>query len=173
MSIVARVERWQTMRFLLEVVFQGAHESFIPRQSMVGGIVRQVATARFLSGESVFMKAPIKERFRAFVSEAKESIIGAFESVREAAKQPDKRKHFIVGALIAFVLGILIAPWVGFIAGCLAAILKEWWDSKGHGTVEVMDALFTILGSAFGTLFAVFVIWLFHLIIPWCHGKDD
>lgn len=127
----------------------------------------------FLSGESVFMKAPIKERFRAFVSEAKESIIGAFESVREAAKQPDKRKHFIVGALIAFVLGILIAPWVGFIAGCLAAILKEWWDSKGHGTVEVMDALFTILGSAFGTLFAVFVIWLFHLIIPWCHGKDD
>ena len=90
----------------------------------------------FLSGESVFMKAPIKERFRAFVSEAKESIIGAFESVREAAKQPDKRKHFIVGALIAFVLGILIAPWVGFIAGCLAAILKEWWDSKGHGTVH-------------------------------------
>lgn len=120
----------------------------------------------FLSGECVFEEAPIKERLRAFFAEAKESIIEAFESVREATEQPDKRKHFIVGALIAFIVGVLIAPWVGFIAGCLAAILKEWWDSKGHGTVEVMDALFTIFGAAFGVLFAFLVIWLFHAMIP-------
>lgn len=120
----------------------------------------------FLSGECVFEKAPIKERLRAFFAEAKESIIEAFESVREATKQPDKRKIFIVGALISFIVGVLIAPWVGFIAGCLAAILKEWWDSKGHGTVEVMDALFTIFGAAFGVLFAFLVIWLFHAMIP-------
>ena len=120
----------------------------------------------FLSGECVFGKAPLKERMRAFIAEAKESIIEAIESVREAAKQPDKRKHFVVGALIAFVVGLLIAPWVGFIAGILAAILKEWWDSKGHGTVEVMDALFTILGAAFGALFAFLVIWLFHAMFP-------
>lgn len=126
----------------------------------------------FLSGECVFEKAPIKERLRAFFAEVKESIIEAFESVREATKQPDKRKHFIVGALIAFIVGVLIAPWVGFIAGCLAAILKEWWDSKGHGTVEVMDALFTIFGAAFGVLFAFLVIWLFHAMIPY-YGKDD
>lgn len=120
----------------------------------------------FLSGECVFEKAPIKERLRAFFCRSKESIIEAFESVREATEQPDKRKHFIVGALIAFIVGVLIAPWVGFIAGCLAAILKEWWDSKGHGTVEVMDALFTIFGAAFGVLFAFLVIWLFHAMIP-------
>lgn len=120
----------------------------------------------FLSGECVFEKAPLKERIRTFLVEAKESIIEAFENVREAAKQPDKRKHFIVGALISFVVGILIAPWVGFVVGCLAAILKEWWDSKGHGTVEVMDALFTIFGAAFGALFAILGIWLFHAMIP-------
>lgn len=39
----------------------------------------------FLSGESVFVKAPIKERIKAFFAEAKESIIEAFESAREAA----------------------------------------------------------------------------------------
>lgn len=120
----------------------------------------------FLSGECVFEKAPIKERLRAFFAEAKESIIEAFESVREAAKQPDKRQHFIVGALIVFLVGVLIAPWVGFIAGCLAAILKEWWDSKGHGTVEVMDMFFTIFGAAFGALFTILVIWLFHAMFP-------
>ena len=120
----------------------------------------------FLSGECVFEKAPIKERLRAFFAEAKESVIEAFESVIEGTKQPDKRKHFIVGALIAFIVGVLIAPWVGFIAGCLAAILKEWWDSKGHGTVEVMDALFTVVGAAFGALFAILVIWLFHAMFP-------
>ena len=60
----------------------------------------------FLSGESVFVKTPIKERIKAFFAEAKESIIEAFESVREAAKQPDKRKHFVVGALISLVLGM-------------------------------------------------------------------
>lgn len=111
----------------------------------------------FLSGESVFVKTPIKERIKAFFAEAKGSIIEAFESVREAAKQPDKREHFVVGALISLVLGILIAPWVGFIAGCLAAILKEWWDSKGHGTVEVMDALFTIVGALCACPFSIII----------------
>lgn len=115
----------------------------------------------FLSGESVFVKALIKERIKAFFAEAKESIIEAFESIREAAKQPDKRKHFIVGALISLVLGILIAPWVGFIAGCLAAILKEWWDSKEHGKVEAMDAIFTFIGAACAIPFSV----LFHFLI--------
>lgn len=126
----------------------------------------------FLSGECVFEKAQIKERLRAFFAEAKESIIEAFESIIEATKQPDKRKHFIVGALIAFIVGVLIAPCVGFIAGCLTAILKEWWDSKGHGTVEVMDALFTVVGAAFGALFAILVICCSTQCFL-CYGKDD
>lgn len=120
----------------------------------------------FMSGEDIFEKAPLKARILAFLADTKESIIAAWESVREATKQPDKRKHFLVGALVAFVMGLLITPWGGFIAGCLAAILKEWWDSKGHGTVEVMDVLFTILGSTFTTMGVVCLNWLFHILIP-------
>lgn len=119
----------------------------------------------FLSGECVFEKAPIKECLRAFFAEAKESIIEAFESVREAAKQPDKRKHFFVGVLISLVIGTLLGWWVGFTAGSLAGICKEWWDSKGHGTVEVMDFIFTAIGALCGACLSIPAIMLYHLII--------
>ena len=102
----------------------------------------------FVSGESVFVKEPLKARFLAFLAEVKESIIEAWESTKEAAKQPDKRKHFFVGVLISLVIGTLLGWWVGFTAGSLAGICKEWWDSKGHGTVEVMDVVFTMIGAA-------------------------
>lgn len=115
----------------------------------------------FVAGESVFEKAPIKARILAFLSQAKESIIEAWKSLAEAAKQPDKRKHFIVGFFISLVIASLLGFLIGFIAGSLAGILKEWWDSKGHGTVEVMDALFTALGAACAMPFA----WLIHYVI--------
>lgn len=102
----------------------------------------------FVSGNAVFEKEPLKARISAFIAEVKESIIEVWKSLAEAAKSPDKRKHFIVGALISLVVGILAGWWVGFIAGILAALCKEWWDSKGHGTVEVLDAVFTALGAA-------------------------
>ena len=116
----------------------------------------------FVSGESVFVKEPLKARFLAFLAEVKESIIEAWESTKEAAKQPDKRKHFFVGVLISLVIGTLLGWWVGFTAGSLAGICKEWWDSKGHGTVEVMDVVFTMIGAACAiplSLLFYFLIW--------------
>lgn len=115
----------------------------------------------FVAGESVFAKVPLKSRISAFFIEAKESIIEAWESAREAAKQPDKRKHFIAGAVISAIVGTLLGWWVGLFAGSVAGILKEWWDSKGHGTVEVMDAVFTMFGAACAIPLSV----LFHFLI--------
>ena len=97
----------------------------------------------------------------AFIAEVKESIIEAWENVKEATKQPDKRKHFFVGVLISLVIGTLLGWWVGFTVGSLAGICKEWWDSKGHGTVEVMDLVFTIIGAAC----AIPLSLLFHFLI--------
>lgn len=115
----------------------------------------------FVAGEPVFEKPSIKARILAFFEEAKESIKQAYENAKEAAKHPDKRKHFIVGALISLCVGSLLGLWLGLIAGIIAGIVKEWWDSKGHGTVEVMDAVFTFLGAACATPFS----WLFHSLI--------
>lgn len=108
----------------------------------------------FVSGEMVFNKQPLKARISAFLAEAKESIVDVWESLTEAAKQPDKRKHLYVGIAIALVIGILFGALVGFIAGCLAGAVKEWWDSKGHGTVELMDFIFTVIGATCGALIA-------------------
>ena len=100
----------------------------------------------FVSGEQVFNKASIKDRFLAFLAEAKESIKEAVESVKNGFKQPDKRKHFIVGFVISLVIGVF-APFLGVANGCAVGAIKEWWDSKGHGTPEKMDFIFTCLGA--------------------------
>ncbi len=119
----------------------------------------------FVAGESVFVKTPIKARISAFLVEVKESIIQAWENVKDASKQPDKRKHFFVGVAIGLVVGILLGfftpNWLaflgGFIVGMIAGAIKEWHDSKGHGTVELMDFLFTALGALSGATLGVIV----------------
>lgn len=123
----------------------------------------------FVSGEMVFEKAPLKARVLAFWGKAKESIIQTWENLAEAAKQPDKRKHFYVGFVIALVVGILFGALVGFVAGSLAGAIKEWWDSKGHGTVELMDFIFTMIGALCGALVALIVCVLFniHSVLSW------
>lgn len=123
----------------------------------------------FVSGEMVFGKAPLKARILAFLGKAKESIIQTWENLAEAAKQPDKRKHFYVGFVIALVVGVLFGALVGFVAGCLAGAIKEWWDSKGHGTVELMDFIFTMIGALCGALVALIVCVLFniHSVLSW------
>lgn len=123
----------------------------------------------FVSGKAVFNKQPLKDRISAFLSEAKESIIEAWESLAGAAKHPDKRKHFIVGAIIALVVGVLFGALVGFIAGSLAGAIKEWWDSKGHGTVELMDFVFTVIGALCGALVALMICALFNInsVLSW------
>lgn len=123
----------------------------------------------FVSGEMVFEKAPLKARILDFWGKAKESIIQTWENLAEAAKQPDKRKHFYVGFVIALVVGILFGALVGFVAGSLAGAIKEWWDSKGHGTVELMDFIFTMIGALCGALVALIVCVLFniHSVLSW------
>lgn len=123
----------------------------------------------FVSGEMVFGKAPLKARILAFWGKAKESIIQTWENLAEAAKQPDKRKHFYVGFVIALVVGVLFGALVGFVAGSLAGAIKEWWDSKGHGTVELMDFIFTMIGALCGALVALIVCALFniHSVLSW------
>lgn len=123
----------------------------------------------FVSGEMVFGKAPLKARILAFWGKAKESIIQTWENLAEAAKQPDKRKHFYVGFVIALVVGVLFGALVGFVAGSLAGAIKEWWDSKGHGTVELMDFIFAMIGALCGALVALIVCVLFniHSVLSW------
>lgn len=123
----------------------------------------------FVSGEMVFGKAPLKARILAFWGKAKESIIQTWENLAEAAKQPDKWKHFYVGFVIALVVGVLFGALVGFVAGSLAGAIKEWWDSKGHGTVELMDFIFTMIGALCGALVALIVCVLFniHSVLSW------
>ena len=123
----------------------------------------------FVSGEMVFGKAPLKARILAFWGRAKESIIQTWENLAEAAKQPDKRKHFYVGFVIALVVGVLFGALVGFVAGSLAGAIKEWWDSKGHGTVELMDFIFTMIGALCGALVALIVCVLFNIysVLSW------
>lgn len=123
----------------------------------------------FVSGEMVFEKAPLKARILAFWGKAKESIIQTWENLAEAVKQPDKRKHFYVGFVIALVVGVLFGALVGFVAGSLAGAIKEWWDSKGHGTVELMDFIFTMIGALCGALVALIVCVLFniHSVLSW------
>jgi hypothetical protein len=123
----------------------------------------------FVSGEMVFEKAPLKARILAFWGKAKESIIQTWENLAEAAKQPDKRKHFYVGFVIALVVGVLFGALVGFVTGSLAGAIKEWRDSKGHGTVELMDFIFTMIGALCGALVALIVCVLFniHSVLSW------
>lgn len=123
----------------------------------------------FVSGEMVFEKAPLKARILAFWGKAKESIIQTWENLAEAAKQPDKRKHFYVGFVIALVVGVLFGALVGFVAGSLAGAIKEWWDSKGHGTVELMDFIVTMIGALCGALVALIVCVLFNIysVLSW------
>lgn len=123
----------------------------------------------FVLGEMVFEKAPLKARILAFWGKAKESVIQTWENLAESAKQPDKRKHFYVGFVIALVVGVLFGALVGFVAGSLAGAIKEWWDSKGHGTVELMDFIFTMIGALCGALVALIVCVLFniHSVLSW------
>ena len=45
------------------------------------------------------------------------------------------------------------------------SFIKEWWDSKGHGTVELMDFVFTAMGAASGACVSVPVMMLLRLFI--------
>ena len=65
----------------------------------------------------------------------------------------DKIKHFIAGAITSIV--VYVATFDATIAVSLSALLgvgKEVYDSRGHGTVEVLDAVATVLGGVVGVI---------------------
>ena len=114
----------------------------------------------FLSGEQVFVNASISDRIKAYFAEVKESIKDVYKSVSDALKQPDKHKHFVVGFAISLLVGIFM-PFLGLLVGIIAGAIKEWWDSKGHGKVELLDFLFTTIGALCALPFA----WLINIIL--------
>lgn len=74
--------------------------------------------------------------------------------------QEDKRKHLYVGFAISFVVGVFNPMYSGYF-GCVAASLKEWYDSKGYGQVEAMDVIFTQIGAALGMAVSYYIKLLF------------
>ena len=114
----------------------------------------------FLSGTKVFEGTPLKNRILAFWKDMMERLEAGWDNILNESNEPDKKKHFIAGFVISAIVGFLLVPWVGFATGCIAGILKEWWDSKGHGTADVMDAIFTFLGAFTALPFTL----LFHVL---------
>ncbi len=76
------------------------------------------------------------------------SCSGLILSAVCALTAPDKVGHYASGATLAAVVSIAATPEWGMTAAVGAAIGKEYWDSKGHGNVEMTDALATALGGA-------------------------
>jgi len=110
----------------------------------------------FIAAERVFEEPSLKERFMSWCSDTWENIKGMFGSIKSMWHEPDKRKHFIAGFVISFIVGIF-NPIAGILAGCVAAFIKEWWDSKGHGTVELYDIIFTDLGALAACPFTIII----------------
>lgn len=83
-------------------------------------------------------------------------ISGALESIPQ-----DKLLHFIAGALIvalcAFIKGFAPYAWV---SGVVAGMLKEFFDSRGNGSVELLDLAATTAGA----LAMQMAVW-FYLVI--------
>jgi len=86
----------------------------------------------------------------------------------------DKVLHFVAGASIAmiFIVGSFsitttydypvnneVIVGAGAATGVIGGILKEVWDSTGHGTVEAADVIATAIG-------AVSISTLFLLLLP-------
>jgi hypothetical protein len=61
----------------------------------------------------------------------------------------DKQAHFFAGAAIASTITLYggNAVW-GLVVCVVAAIGKELYDATGRGTLDVWDAVATILGGA-------------------------
>lgn len=98
------VSCWKaTFKERLNILFTG--------KVWLGALSGKTQPPVFVSGERVFERTPLKARISAFCAEVKESIIEVWENVCEAAKQPDKRKHFFVGLAISLVLGSLLGAW--------------------------------------------------------------
>jgi len=65
----------------------------------------------------------------------------------------DKLLHFVAGLICAtFVYLITLNLTLAIGASVILGIGKEIYDSRGHGTVEVLDAVATGLGGVVGAV---------------------
>lgn len=64
--------------------------------------------------------------------------------------QPDKKKHFIVGAFLGFFMTIVVAVLAGF--------FKEVYDRKNGGKFDCDDFVATILGGLVGQIIFILLI---------------
>lgn len=83
-------------------------------------------------------------------------ISGALGSIPQ-----DKLLHFIAGALIVALCASVkaFAPYA-WGAGVVAGVLKEFFDSRGNGSVEVLDFAATTAGA----LTMQMAVWLYLII---------
>ncbi len=59
----------------------------------------------------------------------------------------DKVVHLLAGALITLTALLLTGNRLIAVAmAVVAGAWKEWWDSRGHGQVELADLVATIVG---------------------------
>lgn len=79
---------------------------------------------------------------RIFIADAKD----AWESVKRGCMKEDKRKCFGIAFLVSLIIGIM-NPYLGFGVGCVAYMLKKWWNNTGYGSIELSDVFFTCMGS--------------------------
>ena len=65
----------------------------------------------------------------------------------------DKLLHFLAGLICAtFVYLITLNLTLAIGASVILGIAKEVYDSRGHGTVEMLDVVATIVGGAVGAV---------------------
>lgn len=126
----------------------------------LGVLSGQTQPPVWVDGCRPFVKSPLKARIADFWARVWQIVKDAFKRLADGFKQPDKRKHFIAGAIISLVIGIF-CPLLGVIAAMVAGACKEWWDSKGHGTVEALDFIFTCLGALCALPFS----YIIHILI--------
>ena len=71
----------------------------------------------------------------------------------------DKLLHFVAGLICAtFVYLITLNLTLAIGASVILGAGKEVYDSRGHGTVEVLDAVATALGGVVGAVLMRVVI---------------
>lgn len=116
----------------------------------------------WVDGCRPFVKASLKARISDFFKKVVEFIKRTWQSLVNAIKQPGKCKHFIAGFIISLVAGVFM-PLLGVVIAMLAGAVKEWWDSRGHGTVEALDFIFTSFGALAALPFSYLVHWLLTL----------
>lgn len=71
----------------------------------------------------------------------------------------DKLLHFVAGSIASIVVYVVtLDATIALAFSVLLGIGKEVYDSRGHGTVDVLDAVATVLGGVVGVILAKAVI---------------